>query len=460
VPYADLSRELGGLAAEGITAEEVWLRGNPHRLDLLRMGFVVPAGPGPRPAWQAPGTGAADGFGQRLDLWTGVIASSFRLGGSPVTVRTCCHPSLDVIAVRMESALLAQGRLAVRLAFPYGSQSWSNAADWTRPEAHGTDVAISGNRCMVSRSLDGVPAYSATVGLSAGGAVTVTGRHGLVLSSSRNVAEITVRLSRSASPSPSPGQAAAYQGLEAAARAWWAGFWSRGAAVDVTSSADPRAGELQRRIMLSQYLTAINCAGSMPPQETGLLANSWNGKFHLEMHWWHAAHFALWGRPDLLERSLGWYAGVLSAARRIAAARLRARAAAHPGAGVLHGGPGTARQPRVRARLLESGSDAVCEKPLATSADGARLTADQARACPGTLTVTFNYRYMPRNAALREVIASGAIGAITSVHFEWALDTVHGADYFRRWHREKASSGGLLGAQGQPPFRPGELVDR
>lgn len=100
--------------------------------------------------------------------------------------------------------------------------------------------------------------------------------------------------------------------------------------------------------------------------------------------------------------------------------------------------------PRYVAAALESGSDAICEKPLATSAEGARMIADQARVSAGTLTVTFNYRYMPRNAALREVIASGAIGTVTSVHFEWVLDTVHGADYFRRWHREKANSGGLL----------------
>ena len=58
--------------------------------------------------------------------------------------------------------------------------------------------------------------------------------------------------------------------------------------------------------------------------------------------------------------------------------------------------------------------------------------------------MTFNYRYAPRNSALREVIADGTIGDVTSVHFEWALDTVHGADYFRRWHRDKDSSGGLL----------------
>ena len=90
---------------------------------------------------------------------------------------------------------------------------------------------------------------------------------------------------------------------------------------------EPR--ELERRIVLSQYLTAIQCAGSMPPQETGLTCNSWYGKFHLEMHYWHAAHFAAWGRPALLERSLAWYNAILpSAAREGPTAGLRRRALA------------------------------------------------------------------------------------------------------------------------------------
>ena len=80
--------------------------------------------------------------------------------------------------------------------------------------------------------------------------------------------------------------------------------------------------------MLSQYLTAIQCAGSMPPQETGLTVNSWYGKFHLEMHWWHAAYFALWNRTPLLEKSLGWYDGILPAARSGSLARLRRSAMA------------------------------------------------------------------------------------------------------------------------------------
>jgi predicted dehydrogenase len=60
------------------------------------------------------------------------------------------------------------------------------------------------------------------------------------------------------------------------------------------------------------------------------------------------------------------------------------------------------------------------------------------------VVVTFNYRYSPRNSALKKVIQDGVIGKVTSIDFSWVLDTVHGADYFRRWHRDKQNSGGLL----------------
>ena len=78
---------------------------------------------------------------------------------------------------------------------------------------------------------------------------------------------------------------------------------------------------LERRIVLSQYLTAIQLAGDFPPQEGGLVNSTWYGKHHTEMIWWHAAHFALWGRDRLLERNLAWYVRALPAAREVAAAR-------------------------------------------------------------------------------------------------------------------------------------------
>ncbi|MER5650284.1 Gfo/Idh/MocA family oxidoreductase [Streptosporangium sp. NPDC002524] len=93
---------------------------------------------------------------------------------------------------------------------------------------------------------------------------------------------------------------------------------------------------------------------------------------------------------------------------------------------------------------LEAGKDVIVEKPLCTTAEDCAAITEAAERSTGRLVVTFNYRYSPRNSAVRRLVADGAIGDVTSVHFEWVLDTIHGADYFRRWHRDKANSGGLL----------------
>ena len=95
-------------------------------------------------------------------------------------------------------------------------------------------------------------------------------------------------------------------------------------------------------------------------------------------------------------------------------------------------------------RALEAGADVVVEKPLTIDRPGCRRITGAVTETGRDVVMTFNYRYAPRNSSLRQVIASGEIGEVTSVHFEWALDTVHGADYFRRWHRQKANSGGLF----------------
>ena len=81
---------------------------------------------------------------------------------------------------------------------------------------------------------------------------------------------------------------------------------------------------------------------------------------------------------------------------------------------------------------------------MTTDADKARAIFDAVERTGGKVMVTFNYRYMPAFTMLREIILSGEIGRPTLVDFQWHLDTSHGADYFRRWHREKAKSGGLL----------------
>jgi predicted dehydrogenase len=93
---------------------------------------------------------------------------------------------------------------------------------------------------------------------------------------------------------------------------------------------------------------------------------------------------------------------------------------------------------------LRAGCDVVTEKPLTIDAPRLeRILA--ARAETGRrLRVTFNYRYAPARARVKELLAAGTIGEVVSADFEWLLDTQHGADYFRRWHRRKEHSGGLL----------------
>lgn len=93
---------------------------------------------------------------------------------------------------------------------------------------------------------------------------------------------------------------------------------------------------------------------------------------------------------------------------------------------------------------LRAGANVIVEKPLTIDAESAAEIARTVEETGREVVATFNYRYSPRNTELKRVIASGAIGRPTSVHFEWVLDTSHGADYFRRWHRNKNNSGGLL----------------
>jgi predicted dehydrogenase len=95
-------------------------------------------------------------------------------------------------------------------------------------------------------------------------------------------------------------------------------------------------------------------------------------------------------------------------------------------------------------RAMELGCDVITEKPMTVDAEKCQQIIDTKKRTGKNVTVTFNYRYSPRNTKIKELISQGIVGDITSIHFEWLLDTSHGADYFRRWHRYKKNSGGLM----------------
>jgi predicted dehydrogenase len=95
-------------------------------------------------------------------------------------------------------------------------------------------------------------------------------------------------------------------------------------------------------------------------------------------------------------------------------------------------------------RAMELGCDVITEKPMTTDAAKMRAIFDVIARTGRLLRVTFNYRYAPAYTAVRRLMMEGVVGRPLCVDFSWLLDTQHGADYFRRWHRDRASSGGLL----------------
>ena len=95
-------------------------------------------------------------------------------------------------------------------------------------------------------------------------------------------------------------------------------------------------------------------------------------------------------------------------------------------------------------KALEAGCDVIVEKPMTTTFEKANAIKEAEKKSGKTVTVVFNLRYLPIFAKLKELLKSGVVGEILSVHYEWLLDTQHGADYFRRWHRIRENSGSLL----------------
>lgn len=278
------------------TPEAAYLRENEHRFGLGRIGLEMTKADG-----SAVAITDLQNINEKLDLWTGILTSSFEVEGIPVHVETAVHPARDEVGVSVDSALIASGRLKVRLGFPYASTSFGpDYQDWDHPDAHRTVMTRRGDHgADFDRTLDSTH-YNVRAMWSPGASLVETGTHQYLLSSGSDHIELTAWFS----PKPIKSSADSVTAVENASRDHWKKYWMTGGVIDLSGNNDPRAAELERRIILSQYIMAVHDAGSLPPQETGLGVNSWYGKFHMEMYWWHAAHWALWGHPEILEKSL------------------------------------------------------------------------------------------------------------------------------------------------------------
>ncbi|NCI46850.1 hypothetical protein [Sediminibacterium soli] len=285
-----------------------WFRQNPHRLQLGAIGLEIKKKDGTA----AQLTDIHD-IDQQLDPWTGEIHSRFSVEDVPVDVTTYCHQEQDIISFRISSSLMQQGRLRLRIRFPYPNGEFKDAGTGWLETGHRTELQTSSFGAVIKHSLDSTDYYVQLRSGEMAELVKKKANEFSLLPKTGDMFSISFRFAQKNDRSPLPG----FEETAADSRQRWQDFWVSGGAVDLSGTTDPRAVELERRIVLSQYLTKIQCAGDYPPQETGLTYNSWFGKPHLEMHWWHGIHFALWGRPQLLERSMSWYEKVSAEAKNI-----------------------------------------------------------------------------------------------------------------------------------------------
>ena len=294
-----------------------WLALNPHCFNLGRIGFLLLKSDGSEAK-----ANDLKNTRQEVDLWNGIIYSSFVLEGEPVTVKTACNPSSDAIGVLVKSDLIKKGQIKIFLDFPYpdSKQFAPYVGTYSQPDKHSSAIEAQTNHsAIIARKMDDtkyavILNWTSKAHLLSGD--TISSRHRFYLDPI-NSNEISFSCTFSPEKKPQPVLTAA-KIFEVSSIAW-PEFWNSGAAIDLSQSKDKRWKELERRIVLSQYLMKVNEAGSYPPQESGLVNNGWNGRYHFEMIWWHGVHYALWNRWPLFDKSLHVYKDFLPSSEQRAA---------------------------------------------------------------------------------------------------------------------------------------------
>ncbi|CCX77936.1 hypothetical protein AAA162_00005 [Parabacteroides johnsonii] len=280
-----------------------WLTRNPHRYNLGRIGFRLLREDGMEAQEIDLGNAC-----QEIDLWTGVVYSRFELNRKEVKVRTVCHPDKDMIGVSIESELLNDGNMSIYLDFPYpdGRYFKHYIGRYDTISGHtSTFEKLAPNSVRIARTMDDTHYYAT---LDWTGPATFSREsektHKFLLQPRHTS---TFSFTCCFSPEPVINVTESVASIERKSAASWEKYWRSGAAVDLSGSKDPRWLELERRIVLSQYLMRANESGLFPPQESGLVNNGWFGRFHFEMIWWHGVHYGLWNRMECFDNYLNVY---------------------------------------------------------------------------------------------------------------------------------------------------------
>ena len=279
-----------------------WYRSNPHRMHLGCVGLEAD-GLAPKDVRDAR---------QKLDMWNGMITAVFKAKGVSYSVKTVCHPERDMVAA-VVTTNKGQAAINMRFAYPTGLHS-DDACEWKQNDKHQTElVKMAKGHAVLKRTLDKTT-YFISITWEGNAELKEKERNYWVLTAAGKQLTYTCEFLREQQEQ----EGETFDSVKQKTADYWHRFWTEGAAVDFSLCKDERAKELERRVVLSQYLLAIQCCGNSPPQETGLTYNSWFGKSDMEMLWWHQSWLPLWGHEKLLARTLRWYVSAESKAREIA----------------------------------------------------------------------------------------------------------------------------------------------
>jgi len=301
---------------EGTSTLRQYMFDNPHILNLGRIRLVKTNG-------EELALEEIKGLSRSLDLWTGILKSNFNVNNQPVRVVTCVNPYADMVSVKIESPLLKSGELAVTIDFPYPNleryDPW--VGDFEGNNQHETILIRekqARQRIDLRRQVDST-IYFTSISRSAGSELRPLLNRNLNSWKLETNGVGTLEITCAFSDVPIKMNIPDFLLTRKACELHWPGFWKSGGAVDLSESKDPRWMELERRIVLSQYQTAVQTAGSFPPAEGGLMGiGPWRGQFHMEMIWWHLAHYALWDRWEKAESALTIFQRFIPTARALA----------------------------------------------------------------------------------------------------------------------------------------------
>lgn len=279
-----------------------YFRVNPHRLNLGNIGFCFRD----KVSGKSATMNDIKDINQTLNLFDGNIQSHFSVLDTPVKVTSAVRHDRDAFLFKATTPLFRKGKATIVFTLPSPTGKHADAAsEWNSPHSHQSNIISQTSTAAIIRHTIDATTYYIRISWEGKATITHNQLHTFIINPKDS--DIAVSVEYAEHKDSLLHTRLRFAEDLAAIRSFWNTWWYKGGMADFSLCTDPRAKELERRTVLSQYLTYINCANTTPPQETGLTYNSWFGRPHLEMTWWHMIDFSLWNRPEVMQRILEWY---------------------------------------------------------------------------------------------------------------------------------------------------------